>query len=86
MHIKEKNRRKIMIKREYVTYTCEICQRVHKLEEKCDECEKGHVKPRARQPIRKARYEHGDKKKYPSSVLVTMEDGKIMEFFRRGDF
>lgn len=55
-------------------YICEICGTEYNDEKKCEACESGHCKP---VKIMKAKYLSIDnnKKGYPVSIIVKMEDG-----------
>ena len=58
-------------------YTCEICNTDYNTEEEAEKCEQTH---RTVDAISKVIY--GNKCLYPSSITVTFDDGKVLEFKR----
>ena len=69
-----------MIKREF--FQCEFCGTVYQVEENCVRCEGNHKRIVS---TRAAKYLplESDKSGYPTRVVVTMSDGKEMEYSRK---
>lgn len=63
-------------------YRCEICGTTYSTKIKCQECERGHWKPR---DVKEAKYLpiSQDATGYPTYINVKMDNGKVVRYERR---
>lgn len=61
-------------------YVCEICGTQYKEKEKCQECEKNHIRPV--QIIDEKYMPKNCNGEYPIYIVVKMEDGKTIMYKR----
>jgi len=66
--------------RKEIVFYCDICGRKYGYEKDAGTCEKSHLQIAEV----KARYDKDDRKKeYPTSLLVTLGGGKVIEYSRK---
>lgn len=63
-------------------YRCEICGTTYNTKYKCQECERGHRKPREMKPAKYLPMSQ-DATGYPIHIDVTMDNGKKVRYERR---
>lgn len=63
-------------------YRCEICGTTYSKKIECQECERGHRKPRDMKPMKYLPISQ-DKTGYPMYIEVKMDNGKTVGYERR---
>lgn len=61
-------------------YQCDICHKIHATVEQAQQCEDSHHKV---VEVVKVFYNQYDKPKYPEYIRVKLDNGKLVDFWRK---